>query len=65
MSADIVAPLLLLGCMVFAVLCARSAYNCGACDGYGYAREPDHPGYQKAGRYLRRFCSHRWPELNG
>lgn len=40
-----------------------SAYNNGVTDGYGYSREPKNPGYARAGKYLRKSMSHRWPEL--
>ena len=49
--------------LVFSVLSANSAYWNGVNDGYGFSREPNNPGYQKAGRILRRIASHRWPEL--
>jgi hypothetical protein len=51
--------------MLLLVLAAaiRAAYRNGCCDGYGFAREPRNPGYQEAGRYLRRTMYHRWPEL--
>ena len=41
----------------------RVSYNLGVNDGYGYSCEPWNPGYRAAGNYLRRHCSHRWPEL--
>jgi hypothetical protein len=41
-----------------------NAYNAGAADGYGYGKEPNCPGYARAGRFLREFMSHRWAELN-
>lgn len=44
------------------LLSAHYAYFSGATDGFGYCMEPDHPGYQKAGRYLRKYLRHRWPE---
>jgi hypothetical protein len=48
---------------IMAVVATVSAYHNGCTDGYGYAREPEHPGYQRAGKYLRKFMAHRWPEL--
>lgn len=42
----------------------RAAYRNGVTDGYGYSREPNNPGYEKAGEILRRDMSHRWPELS-
>ena len=41
----------------------RAAYRNGVTDGYGYSREPLNPGYAAAGRYLRRYERHRWPDL--
>jgi hypothetical protein len=41
----------------------NAAYRNGVTDGYGYAREPMNPGYQKAGRYLREHMAYRWREL--
>lgn len=41
----------------------ESAYRNGATDGYGYSREPNNPGYAKAGKCLRETMSHRWREL--
>lgn len=45
------------------MISSRAAYRNGCCDGYGYSREPWNPGYQEAGRYLRRWMAHRWSEL--
>ena len=55
--------LLILLATIVAVLISVMAYRNGVNDGYGYAREPWNPGYQKAGTYLREEMSHRWPEL--
>lgn len=41
----------------------EAAYRSGVTDGYGYAREPNCPGYAKAGEYLKNTMSHRWPEI--
>lgn len=41
----------------------NSAYRNGVNDGYGYAREPNNPGYRAAGEYLKEVMAHRWPEL--
>ena len=41
----------------------RWAYFNGAVDGYGYAKEPNCPGYKGAGEILRKSMAHRWPEL--
>jgi hypothetical protein len=49
--------------MLLSVVAVSSAYNNGVNDGYGFSREPDNPGYQRAGNYLVHYCSHRWPEL--
>jgi len=46
-----------------AIAAVRAAYFNGVNDGYGYSQEPRNPGYQKAGRWLRRYGAHRWPEL--
>lgn len=45
------------------VLGLRAAYQNGVTDGYGFAREPRNPGYQRAGNYLKTFMGHRWPDL--
>jgi hypothetical protein len=42
---------------------SRASYFNGANDGYGYAVDPKCPGYWKAGRYLRKYLRHRWPEV--
>ena len=42
---------------------AEAIYTSGVTDGYGYAKEPNCPGYKIAGRYLRKHMAHRWPEL--
>jgi hypothetical protein len=41
----------------------KAAYQNGVTDGYGFAREPRNPGYQKAGQYLREYMAYRWREL--
>lgn len=54
-------------CLVVLALAAQSvgaAYRNGVTDGYGYAKEPNCPGYAHAGEYLRRHMKHRWPELD-
>jgi len=48
---------------LLAFLATHAAYRNGCVDGYGYAREPDCPGYARAGSYLRRTMAHRWSEL--
>lgn len=50
---------------IIAIGCAasRAAYFNGVNDGYGYAVDPSCPGYWKAGRYLRKYLKHRWPEV--
>lgn len=53
-----------LGLVYFFLKSQEAAYHNGVTDGYGYAREPWNRGYFKAGDYLRRFMSHRWPEVN-
>jgi hypothetical protein len=50
--------------IAFGLVCAASAYFNGCCDGYGYSKEPDCPGYRKAGEYLRKHMAHRWSELD-
>ena len=54
--------LLVFAAVVSALGCA-AAYRNGVTDGYGYAKEPNCPGYAMAGEYLRRVMAHRWPEL--
>lgn len=41
----------------------RAAYRNGVTDGYGYAQEPNNPGYKEAGDYLQHHMRHRWPNL--
>jgi hypothetical protein len=55
--------ILLIVVTLFAVVSCISAYHNGVTDGYGYSREPGCPGYNKAGKYLRKYMAHRWPEL--
>jgi hypothetical protein len=52
-----------LGLAWLMVAAANAAYRNGCNDGYGYSREPENPGYEKAEVYLRKYCAHRWPEL--
>jgi len=47
-----------------AYLNSEAAYRNGVCDGYGFSREPKNPGYKKAGEYLKKVMSHRWPEVD-
>lgn len=49
--------------LLFSVYTNRAAYYNGANDGYGYAMDPGCPGYFKAGRYLRKYLRHRFPEV--
>ncbi len=48
---------------IMAVVATVSAYHNGVNDGYGYAKEPGHPGYAKAGKWLRKHMAYRWSEL--
>ncbi len=49
--------------LLFVFLMAVSAaYSNGVHDGYGFSKEPNNPGYQKAASILQ-HSSHRWPEL--
>lgn len=49
--------------VLLALIAICAAYRNGVTDGYGYSKEPNCPGYQHAGWYLRTFMAHRWPEL--
>lgn len=49
---------------VVSLLGCAAAYRNGVTDGYGYAKEPNCPGYANAGAYLRETMKHRWPELD-
>ena len=49
--------------LVFVVYSNVCAYRNGVTDGFGFAWEPKNPGYQKAGRYLRKYMSYRWRQL--
>jgi len=55
---------MVIGAAVMVVVAVNAAYRNGVTDGYGYLREPGNPGYRKAGRYLLKHMSHRWPELD-
>jgi hypothetical protein len=55
--------LIVLAVICFSVAGQMASYRNGVTDGYGYAREPNSPGYQAAGKYLRETMRHRWPEL--
>ncbi len=46
-----------------ALLSQGAAYRNGCTDGYGYSKEPNCPGYKRAGEYLKRVMAHRWHEL--
>lgn len=63
MTVDIVLLVLLIGYPVFSLIAGIYAYRNGVTDGYGFAREPNNPGYRRAGEYLRRNMAHRWEEL--
>ena len=49
--------------VVLGIIGQRAAYRNGVVDGYGYAVEPDCPGYRLAGEHLKKTMTHRWPEL--
>jgi hypothetical protein len=51
--------------VVVAIFATGAAYRNGVADGYGYSREPNNPGYKKAGWLLKKYSAHRWPELKG
>jgi len=54
-------------CVGFAWLIWRSieaAYRNGVADGYGFAKEPNNPGFAKAREVLKQSSSHRYEELN-
>lgn len=57
----------LLGFLVLYVLLSLigmgAAYRNGVTDGYGYSKEPNCPGYKRAGEFLRKYMAHRWHEL--
>ena len=46
--------------LVLVVTGIRYAYRNGCVDGYGAAREPGNPGYQRARRFLQKTMMHRW-----
>lgn len=50
---------------VLSFMGSMAAYRNGVVDGYGYSKEPGHPGYEHAGEILRETMHHRWPELRG
>lgn len=50
--------------LLFVWTVSGAAYRNGVTDGFGYAMEPNCPGYRKAGEYLKKHMAHRWPELN-
>ena len=49
--------------LAIALVSILAAYENGVTDGYGYAKEPNCPGYKQAGEYLKKNMAHRWPEL--
>lgn len=57
-------PVLVLLLVAVALAGMRAAYRNGVTDGYGFAREPENPGYADAGRYLTERMSHRWSSLS-
>lgn len=63
LNDETVLGLVVLVVLILIAYCQYCAYYNGVTDGYGYAKEPGHPGYERAGRYLRRWLTHRWPEL--
>lgn len=62
MEPFLYAAIILVVCVLM-VAGMEAAYNNGVTDGYGYSKEPTCPGYAKAGRYLKKYMAHRWPEL--
>ena len=60
---EIALTLILMVSIVCGVFASSAAYRNGIFDGYGYSKEPNCPGYKVAGDYLKRYASHRWPEL--
>lgn len=62
-NTEIVLCIICAAVTLVAVAAIRAAYCNGVTDGYGYSREPNCPGYAKAGEYLKAVMSHRWPEL--
>ena len=48
---------------ILSIYAVEAAYRNGATDGYGYSREPNNPGYRKAGEFLRKRMAYRWREL--
>lgn len=48
---------------VVAMLGIGAAYRNGVTDGYGFSREPNCPGYARAGAWLKKYMAYRWPEL--
>lgn len=49
--------------VVLALIGHSAAYRNGVTDGYGYSKEPNCPGYARAGEFLRKYMKHRWREL--
>ena len=49
----------------FLISSLRAAYYYGVDDGYGFSREPNNPGYQKAGAYLKQQWRFGSPTLHG
>jgi len=64
MAEVILWSLVTLVVVVFVMYAQSCAYHNGVTDGFGFAVDPKNPGYQSAGRYLRKYMSHRWTELN-
>lgn len=48
---------------IASIFVQMAAWRNGVTDGYGYSKEPNCPGYAKAGDYLRRNMAYRWSEL--
>lgn len=63
MTYEILFAVLAFGCSALIIGGCMAAYRNGVNDGYGFAREPECPGYRKAGQILRDRSAHRWPEL--
>ena len=63
MMYEVLFGVLALGCSALIIGGCMAAYRNGVNDGYGFAREPECPGYAHAGKILGERCGHQWPEL--
>ena len=57
---------ILVAILFFAMVyfCSGASYYNGVNDGFGFAKEPWNPGYRRAGEWIKKYTSYKWPETH-